>query len=167
MRYIIYFAASLIIFMLQSTFGRYVEIAGIVPNIMLAFTVCTAYMGSAERGLALGIVMGLLQDCFFGYYIGCNLFLYGIIGYTTGVLSQNLYKDNIATSVLFITAATLFYNLGFFVINILLKGHTDISGYIYMKILPETVYNAIVTLPVFYIAKALNNISETKLNRII
>lgn len=167
MKYAAYFLISLIFFILQSTFGQYIEIAGIVPNIMLAFIVCTAYTGSAEKGLILGIVIGLMQDCFFGYYIGCNIFLYGTIGYTTGVLSQNLYKDNIATAVLFIVIATLFYNFGFFVLNILLKGHTDFIGYIYMRILPEIVYNAIIMAPVFYMTKALISKFEPKPNRIL
>ena len=105
--------------------------------------------------------MGLFHDCFFGYYIGCNIFLYAMAGYTAGVLSQTLYKDNIATSTLFVAAATLFYNFGFFVLNILLKGYTDFAGYIYMRILPETVYNSIISLPIFYMAKALERKFET------
>ncbi len=156
MIYIVYFLTSLLIFMFQSTLGQYIAIAGIVPNIMLAYIVSTGYKSNAENGLIIGIIMGLLQDCFFGYYIGCNLFLYGIIGYTAGVLSKDLYKNNVATSVFFTLIATLFYNFGFYVLNILLRGYTDFTAYIYMRILPELVYNSLAAVPVYFIAAFIN-----------
>ncbi len=164
MKYIAYFLVSLIIFLFQSTLGQYIAIAGIVPNMMLAFVVCTGYKSNAEDGLIIGIIMGLLQDCFFGYYIGCNLFLYGVIGYTVGVLSRDLYKNNFATPIFFTFIAALFYNLGFFVLNILLKGYTDITGYIFLKILPELVYDPLISIPIYYMTSALNRkFSENKI----
>lgn len=156
MKYIVYFLISLIIFLFQSTLGQYIAIAGIVPNIMLAFVVCTGHKSNAEDGLIAGIMAGLLQDCFFGCYIGCNLFLYGVIGYTVGVLSDSLYRNNFATPVFFTFIAALFYNFGFFVFNILLKGYTDFTGFIYLRILPELVYDSLITVPVYYIVSAVN-----------
>lgn len=166
MIYLIYFFVSLVIFMFQSTLGQYIAIAGIVPNIMLAFVVCTGYKSNAENGLIAGIITGLLQDCFFGYYIGCNLFLYGVIGYTTGVVSRSLYKNNIATPVFFTFIAGLFYNFGFFLLNILLKGHTVYTGYIYMRILPELIYDSLITVPVYYMTSAIHKKFTSKSNKI-
>ncbi len=159
MRYIGYLIISTIIFIFQSTLCQYIAIAGIKPNFMLIFVVSIAFLQGESEGLITGIVMGLLQDCYFSQFIGVNLFLYAILGYSIGCLADNFNKDNIVAPVLLTLLATLLYDLGFYMLNIVLKGYTNLNSYIILNILPELIYNIIFSFIVYYLVYSLNNSS--------
>ena len=89
MRYVVYLIISTAIFIFQSTLCQYIAIAGIKPNFMLIFVVSIAFLKGRSEGILTGIIMGLLQDCYFGRTIGSNLFLYALIGYLVGCLTDN------------------------------------------------------------------------------
>lgn len=156
MRYIFHLIVSSIIFIFQSTLCEYIAIAGVKPNLMLIFIVSIAFLQGGSAGLVSGIIMGLLQDCYFGRVIGCNLFLYGVTGYTAGILADNFNKENIAAPVFLTFLATLFYNFGFYLLNIVLKGYTAFNIYIVLNILPEIVYNIILSFIVYFIIYTIN-----------
>ena len=163
MRYVVYLIISTAIFIFQSTLCQYIAIAGIKPNFMLIFVVSIAFLKGRSEGILTGIIMGLLQDCYFGRTIGSNLFLYALIGYLVGYLTDNFNKDNIVAPVFFTLIATLFYNLGFYMLNIILKGYTSFSIYIILNILPELIYNIIFAFIVYLIVYTLNSKSFGKI----
>ncbi len=165
MRYVFYLIVSALIFIFQSTLCEYIAIAGIKPNFMLIFIVSIAFLKGNGEGLLAGIIMGLLHDCYFGQTIGSNLFLYGIIGYTVGCLTDNFNKDNIAALVLLTFIATLIYNLGFYLLNIILRGYTTFNIYIVLNILPELIYNTLFAFVVYFIIYTLTNSSLSRIGR--
>ena len=116
-------------------------------------------MQGESEGLITGIVMGLLQDCYFSQFIGVNLFLYAILGYSIGCLADNFNKDNIVAPVLLTLLATLLYDLGFYMLNIVLEGYTNLNSYVILNILPELIYNIIFSFIVYYLVYSLNNSS--------
>lgn len=157
MKYLIYIIIMIFSFILQTTFIQYFAIAGIKPNVMLIFVICTALMQGESDGLFVGIIGGLLHDCFYSQYIGSNLFLYAVIGYIVGVICRNLYKDNIITPVITTLMATCAYEFFFYVLNILLKGATNLPFFILNKIIPAMIYNAIFSLVVYVIYRLVYN----------
>ncbi|MDO4300186.1 MAG: rod shape-determining protein MreD [Clostridia bacterium] len=162
MRYIIYLIVSTLIFIFQSTLCQYIAIAGIKPNLMLILVVSLAFLRGNSEGLFTGIIMGLLQDCYFGQSIGSNLFLYAITGYAVGCISEHFNKDNVVAPVFLTFMATLFYNSGFYMLNIILKGYTTLSIYIVLNILPELIYNIIFAFIIYFIVYTINNSSFGK-----
>lgn len=165
MRYIFYLVISTIIFIFQSTLCQYIAISGVKPNLMLIFVVSIAFLRGKSEGLLTGIIMGLLHDCYFGQVIGSNLFLYAIIGYIVGCLTEHFNKDNIVAPVFFTFIATIFYNLGFYMLNIILKGYTTLNLYIILNILPELIYNIIFSFAVYFIVYTINNSSIGKIGQ--
>ena len=163
MRYISYLIISTVIFIFQTTLCNYIAIAGIKPNFMLIFIVTMAFLKGNSTGLLVGIIMGLLQDCYFGHLIGSNLFLYGIIGYIAGCLTEHFNKENIVAPMFLILIATLAYNLGFYLLNIILKGYTNLNIYIVLNILPELIYNIICGFILYFIVYTLQNTSLGKI----
>ena len=113
MKYLIYIMLMIFSFILQTTFIQHIAIDGIMPNLMLLLVICVAFMQGESDGLFLGIIGGLLHDCFYGQYIGSNLFLYAIIGYIVGIVCRSLYKDNFLVSVVTSVVATLGYEFFF------------------------------------------------------
>ncbi len=163
MRYISYLIISTIIFIFQTTLCNYIAIAGVKPNFMLIFIVTAAFFKGNSDGLLIGIIMGLLQDCYFGHVIGSNLFLYGIMGYIAGCLTEHFNKENIVAPMFLILIATLAYNFGFYLLNIILKGYTTLNIYIILNILPEIIYNIIFGFAVYFIVYTLQNSSWDKI----
>lgn len=149
MKYIIYTVVSTLIFIVQTTLCQYIDIAGVIPNLMLLFIVSFAFFNGESEGLFIGVLMGLLQDSFFGHIMGVNVFLYGAIGYSTGCISLHSNKDNIAVPVILSFIATILYDLGFYVLNIVLRGYTDPNAYLLINLLPELVYNTIAAFAVY------------------
>lgn len=163
MRYISYLIISTLIFIFQSTLCNYIAIAGVKPNLMLIFIVTIAFFKGSSEGLLVGIIMGLLQDCYFGHVIGSNLFLYGIIGYLAGSLTEHFNKENIVAPMFLILIATLAYNSGFYLLNIILRGYTTLNIYIILNILPELIYNIICGFAVYFIVYTMQNSSFGKI----
>lgn len=157
MKYLIYIMLMIFSFILQTTFIQHIAIDGIMPNLMLLLVICVAFMQGESDGLFLGIIGGLLHDCFYGQYIGSNLFLYAIIGYIVGIVCRSLYKDNFLVSVVTSVVATLGYEFFFFVLNVLLKGATNLSFFIVNKIIPSMIYNGIFSFIVYLLYRVIYN----------
>ncbi len=157
MKYIIYTVISTLIFIFQTTLCQHIEIAGVIPNIMLLFIVSFAFFNGESEGLFIGVLLGLMQDSFFGHIIGANIFLYGIIGYSAGCISRYSNKDNIAVPVMLSFASTVIYNIGFYILNIVLRGYTSPNAYILINLLPELVYNTIAAFAVYAAVYTIGN----------
>ena len=61
-------------FILQTTALHAIELADVVPNILLILTVCYSYMRGRTSGLLTGFLCGLLLDMQFGNVIGLYAF---------------------------------------------------------------------------------------------
>ncbi len=157
MKYIIYTVISTLIFIFQTTLCQYIEIAGVIPNIMLLFIVSFAFFNGESEGLFIGVLMGLMHDSFFGHLIGVNIFLYGAVGYCVGCISLYSNKDNIAVPVILSFIATVLYDIGFYILNIVLKGYTSPNAYILINLLPELVYNTIAAFAVYAAVYTIGN----------
>ena len=157
MKYIIYTVISTLIFIFQTTLCQYIKIAGVIPNIMLLFIVSFAFFNGESEGLFIGVLMGLMQDSFFGHLIGVNIFLYGAVGYCVGCISLYSNKDNIAVPVILSFIATVLYDIGFYILNIVLKGYTSPNAYILINLLPELVYNTIAAFAVYAAVYTIGN----------
>ena len=114
-------------------------------------------MQGESDGLFVGIIGGLLHDCFYGQYIGSNLFLYAIIGYIVGIVCRSLYKDNFFAPVVTSIIAILCYEFFFFVLNILLKGATNLPFFIVNKIIPSMIYNGIFSILIYLLYRVIYN----------
>lgn len=157
MKYIFYFLLILVIFILQTTFFSELAIVGVKPNFLLITVITAGLLDNEFYALFAGCIAGLLADCFFASYIGGNLFLYGITAFLVSLICKEFNKENLGTPMFGITIATLFYGFGNFVLNILLSGFTNIGYYLFIRIIPEIVYNCIFMIFVYIVAFIIKN----------
>ena len=155
MKYLIYIILMIFSFIIQTTFIQHIAIGGVTPSIMLLLVVCIAFMQGESDGLFMGIIGGLLHDCFYSQYIGSNLFLYAIIGYIVGIICRGLYKDNFFVPIITSVVATICYEFLFFVLNILLKGATNLPYFIVSKIIPAMIYNGVFSLLIYILYRII------------
>lgn len=145
-RFIIQLVIILICFLLQTALFRYLDLANIVPNLLLIPTVSFGMMRGRKEGMLVGFFSGLLLDIFFGSVIGPYALLYMYLGYINGFFHRVYYMEDILLPMLMVGANDLVYNVIVYVVAYLLRNRLDIGFYVLHVILPEIIYTMIMTL---------------------
>lgn len=130
----------LLIFTTQTTLVHNLAIRGIVPNLILITVVACALLRGQFEGAFIGAVFGLLQDIFFGGVVGFYGGIYMFIGYFTGYLYRNFYKDSVLVPLGVMAAGDLFVNLTVYFFTFLFRGQLAFHRYLGQIILPELIY---------------------------
>lgn len=155
----IYLAAIIIIFLsvlLQSTVFQWIPLAGVVPNLILASTVCMAYLRGRRFGIYVGFLGALLMDILFSTAVGLNAFLYMLIGYLTGFCSRIYFKNGFAFALTLIGGGDLLFGLLYYVLNFLLRGRMEFGFYFTGVILPEILYTILAGFLLYGVINPLN-----------
>lgn len=145
-RFIIQLVIILICFLLQTALFRYLDLANIVPNLLLIPTVSFGMMRGRKEGMLVGFFSGLLLDIFYGSVIGPYALLYMYLGYINGFFHRVYYMEDILLPMLMVGANDLVYNVIVYIVAYLLRNRLDIGFYVLHVILPEIIYTMIMTL---------------------
>ena len=152
--------AAVIACVAQTTLVRYVRIAGIAPDLMIAMlTALTTYCGS-YGGFCTGSVMAMLYDASVGYVLAVNLVMYTFIGWAApyvrmalkGVLHKLKHKSFIE---MFITCAfmTLIREVVYIGYLFLIGAEQGVITLI--RMLMCAAYSGIMVLPCSWILRAI------------
>lgn len=145
----------LVCFVLQCSVS--VALAGIIPNLMIILTSSFGFMRGEREGLLIGFFCGLLNDIFFGGFLGFYALLLMYIGYLNGKFCRIFYPEDIKLPLALITVSDLSYGVICYVLLFLLRGRLNFLFYLWTVILPETVYTIIVTCMLYPLALFVNN----------
>lgn len=148
-RFIIQLLIILICFLLQTSLFRYLDLADIVPNLLLIPTMSFGMMRGRKEGMLVGFFSGLLLDLFYGAMIGPYALLYMYLGYINGFFHRVYYMEDILLPMLMAGANDLVYNIIVYIFAYLLRNRLDIGFYLIHVILPEMVYTMIMTLFIY------------------
>lgn len=146
----------IICFLLQSTVFHFMELANVVPNLMLIVTMSFGLMRGRKEGLLVGFFSGLLIDIFFGSLLGPYAFIYMSFGYVNGFFHRIYYVEDVLLPMLMITLNEFFYNGVIYVVFFLLRNKLSFSRYFNEIILPEMMYTILVTLFFYKILVRIN-----------
>lgn len=135
--------------LLQSTVLENIEVMGIRPNLLLVVAISAALlredMEAAFMGLACGLGMDILVGRTIGWY-GMCLFL---ICFAIGTVNSKLYKENPLIPVFFVFFSSIAVEIMYYFINFFLKGYQDLIFVISTLVFPESVYNAVLSIPIY------------------
>ena len=95
LRKIIVAAFIMICFILQCSVFTSLAFAGIVPNLLIVLTSSFGFMRGEKEGLVIGFFCGLLNDIFFGGFLGFYALLMMYIGYLNGKFCKIFYPEDI------------------------------------------------------------------------
>ncbi|MGB4657778.1 MAG: rod shape-determining protein MreD [Mobilitalea sp.] len=161
-RFLIYTAEIIICFVLQSAMFHYVQLADIMPNLLLILVVSTAYMRGRTEGLLVGFFSGLLVDLMFGSnVVGLYALLYLLIGYMVGFTNKIYSNDDYTLPIIFIAISDLVYGFFYYIFEFLLRGRLDFLYYLRRIILPEMIYTVAVSIFLYKLLHLIHN----RLNR--
>lgn len=143
-------------FLLQSTVFHFLELAGVVPNLLLIVTMSFGLMRGRREGLLVGFFSGLLIDIFFGSILGPYAFIYMTLGYGNGFFHRIYYVEDVLLPMTMITLNDLIYNVIVYIVFFLMRNRLDFQTYFVDVILPEMIYTILITLFFYKILVRIN-----------
>lgn len=146
----------IICFLLQSTVFHFVELAGVVPNLLLIVTMSFGLMRGRKEGLLVGFFCGLLVDIFFGSFLGPYAFIYMTMGYANGFFHRIYYVEDVLLPMLMITLNDFIYNVIIYILFFMLRNKLNFGGYLIRIIIPEMIYTILITLFFYKILVRIN-----------
>ena len=143
-------------FILQcSVFGN-IAMAGIIPNLMIILTSSFGFMRGEREGLIIGFCCGLLNDIFFGSFLGFYALVLMYIGFLNGKFSRIFYPEDIKLPIALIVTSDLSYGVICYVLLFMLRGKFQFAYYFSHVILPEALYAIVVTMFLYPIILKVN-----------
>ena len=146
-----------VLFILQSTVFKFLQIADTSPNMLLILTVAIGFMQGKKEGLFTGFFCGLLIDLFYGTVFGFYALLYMYIGYGCGHLCDIYFDEDIKVPLCLVTVCDFFFGVMVYITRFFLRGRTNFIGYLKSVILPEIVYTVVLTLILYKLIYLINH----------
>ena len=140
------FLVFILIYILQSNFFTWFNIAGVKPNLVIILVLFIGLFAGRIYGLTFGVIFGLLIDIFISKKIGVSAIMYGGIGILGGILDKNFSKDSKITIVGMVVVATFLYELFSYIINAMIFSYTWEFLNFTIKLIVEIIYNSIITI---------------------
>ena len=94
----------------------------------------------------IGFFCGLLNDVFFGNFLGFYALLLMYIGFLNGKFSRIFYPEDIKLPMALIITSDLSYGIICYILMFMLRGKFQFSYYFSHVIFPEALYTLVVTL---------------------
>lgn len=155
---IVYLLEIIICFVLQSSMFHYIQLADIMPNLLLILVAATAYMRGRMTGMMMGLFSGLLVDLMYGsYVIGLYALLYLIIGYFIGFTNKVYSRDDYTLPIIIIAISDFIYGFFYYVFEFLLRGRLNFLYYLRRFILPEIIYTIAISVFMYKLLHMINH----------
>ncbi len=148
---LVVFGSIYISFILQTSIFNHLEMAGIIPNLLLVVTVSFGYLKGRKAGIIVGFLCGMLLDIFIGTYFGMNALILMYIGYLNGTVRLFYFGEDVKFPLFIISLSDLLYGSFVFAVMFLMRERSDFYFYLEHVIIPEAVYTVIVGIIVYYL----------------
>lgn len=155
----------LVSFILQCSVFNHIAFAGIIPNMMIILTASFGFMRGEKEGLIIGFFCGLLNDIFFGSFLGFYALVLMYIGYLNGKFSRIFYPEDIKLPIALIITSDLSYGTICYILLFMLRGKFQFMYYFSHVILPEVLYTIVVTLFLYPLILKVNGKLEAREKR--
>ncbi|MBP7176200.1 MAG: rod shape-determining protein MreD [Thermoclostridium sp.] len=135
--------------LVQSTLAGYVEILGIRPNLLIVAAISIALCRKDMESAFMGLLFGFGLDILIGHALGWYAILLFLACFGIGMVNPKLYKENVVILVFFVFFSTAAVELMYYFVNYFLRGYQDMVFVLTTLILPESLYNAVLAVPVY------------------
>ncbi len=150
----------LVAFLLQTTFFQVLELANVVPNLLLVVTVSYGYLRGRTHGMWIGLICGLMLDMMYGSVIGLYGFIFMTIGFFIGYIKKLFFTESIILPIVLISVGDFVYNMYYYITEFLLRGRLHFFFYFTRVMLPEILYTVLVGLLLYYLINFLEKLGS-------
>ena len=127
LNYVWTYLTLVVLFVVQTTLGIYIDVYSIAPDIIFVFAVCYSMYNFPVRSTVLCLVAGILADLYTGSYIGVNALLYMYIGLAISNFAASLIKKNIWTATLGVLTVSVIYHTVVLIVYYVIPGYSSFA----------------------------------------
>lgn len=154
---ILLFFTFIVVYLLQANFFTGFKIVGVMPNLLVIFTLFIGLFAHKYMGITYGIIFGLLIDLIISKKVGITAIMLGAIGLIGTIFDKNFSKDNRLTLIIMVAISTAVFEIGSYVFGIFIY-HSNIEIWAFIQILlVECFYNALLTIVFYPLIQILGN----------
>ena len=121
-----------------------------------------ALLRGSTEGAIVGYFSGLPIDIFFGTSFGYYTLLFLLAGLLIGRSQKDFYRENYLLPIIICSLAAIVYESIIFITGFFLQGNTTVLYFLVRLALPEAVYTAVVTIPIYRLLFGINEWLELK-----
>lgn len=155
-RIIVYSIFIFLVVLLQTTLADYIKIYNVKPNLILILVVSVALLRGNGEGAVIGFTTGLIMDMLFGRILGFFALLGMYLGLIIGSVNKRLYRENFLVVIFFTFVSTIAYEGAVYSLNAFMRGDVELLYPFTRIILPEAIYNSVVSILVYAIVIRMN-----------
>lgn len=133
----------------QSTLLEYIEIFNIRPNLLIVLMVTVSLLRSPVESATMALLLGLSMDVLMGKTLGWYALLFFMVSIPISLLNEKLYRDKLLVLLTFTFGSSLIIEFLFYIIVFMFRGYEHLPFIFWTIIIPETVYNSVLILPLF------------------
>lgn len=162
------FAIAILGVLLQLSFFSRVELFHTSPDVLPALVVCLGLLGGSMTGAVSGFSIGLLIDCLLVEALGVTSLVLLSVGYLAGLFRERFDIHSSLVPALLCMGLTLFAELGFGAIQLMLGVDAPLSPLLIRDILLKSIYAFFLGWPIYLGMRRLLRpalVEETKVRR--
>lgn len=148
MKWIYVWVLAILNFILQTTIFEALRINGVAVNTSLILVVFMGLVFSNRDALTAAVISGLLQDIFYGWAIGVNIFIYVAIAILIDMIDESVFKDKSMTPFVLIAGSTILYHILYMAFMFILRVPIDLPMLL-IKTAIELVMNIVLGLLIY------------------
>ena len=155
LRYVLTIGFVFLLTVIQTTILQAAELFGVIPNLLLSAVICYSLTKGDYKAIVFGLGCGLVLDFFGGRTVGINTLLCLYTALVCILLHDGLFNNNAFVAMLFVLLLSVPYEFLIYFFNLFIWGQTDIVYALLHKVLPGSLYSALVTFLVYPFTRAL------------
>lgn len=148
MKWMYVWVLAILNFILQTTIFEAVRINGVAINTSLILVVFMGLVFSNRDALTAAVISGLLQDIFYGWAIGVNIFIYVAIAILIDMIDESVFKDKSMTPLVLLVGSTLFYHVIYMAFMFILRVPIELPV-LALKVVIELIMNVVFGLLIY------------------
>lgn len=151
------FLVVIIAYLLQTTVFQHLQLANVVPNLLLVVVVSYAYLRGRTSGLLIGFLCGLILDMHGGTVVGLYAFILMSIGFVVGFCQKFYFTDSLLLPAILIVSSDFVYSIYYYVTEFLMRGRLHLGFYFLHVILPEMIYTVLIGIVLYRLIVSLEH----------
>ncbi len=121
-----------------------------LPDIFLVMVVSLGFILDERRGAFIGLCAGLLQDIIFSSALGFFALAKMLLGYGTGLIGRELYREQLLAPVLLVFVGTLTHEfILYFLVSRFVGFGLPVEWSLSRLFIPKALYNMALTLLIY------------------
>lgn len=157
MKKILLILTAFILAVIQTSVASSVKILDVAPNLIFIFAIVYGLDSTTFSAGVVGCLCGILTDCADCTFIGHSALVLMYVSFLSSLISKKFYYDNKLVGILIVFASSIAYEFIRFFIASIMTADAGTAYMLFRYILPEAVYNSVLSVPLMWWIKWLKN----------